>query len=82
MLARYAGVMGCDTSSFSWSGFNALPDSGEVESWAREAMAWCVDAGVMGGVSKDDGMWLDPDDAARRAQMAKMITVIDRDLLG
>ena len=81
MVARYAcyaetsqaGVLPADEGALS-----RFADAGEVDGYARAAMAWCCENGVVGGVG---GTSLAPHDGAWRASMAKMITVVTRDVL-
>ena len=81
MVARYAcyaetsqaGVLPADEGALS-----RFADAGEVDGYARAAMAWCCENGVVGGVG---GTSLAPHDGAWRASMAKMIAVVTRDVL-
>ena len=68
MLARYASSLGVDTSATdAWAG---LARAGEVDGYARAAVAWGVDRGVIG--SNGD---LNPRGNATRAEAAKMMLV-------
>ena len=51
-------------------------DGGKVHDYAKEAMAWAVAAGYFQGYG--DGTLL-PVDNLTRAQMAKLLTILDRD---
>lgn len=64
MLWRQAGRPAADPSALS-----AFPDSSSVNSWASEALAWAVEAGVLTG---SDGL-LDPQSGATRAQAAALL---------
>lgn len=77
MLYRYADWAGCDMTA-DRSKFEAMPDHGDATGYAIDALAWCVDEGILSGVND---VWLEPDGVARRAQMAKMITVLIRDVI-
>ena len=51
MLANYLKVAeGQDSSAMG-----ALPDAGEVDPWAANAMAWAVNTGIVSGVEQPDG---------------------------
>lgn len=50
-----------------------FPDSGNVSSWARDAMAWAVDEGIVTG----SGGRLLPQGSATRAEIATMVTRAD-----
>lgn len=83
IVARYAKFAGVDTSRFDRDVFLAFPDSNEVDGWARPSFAWCVSAGVVSGVDQANGAaQLMPGEPAQRAQAAKVITVLMRDILG
>ena len=64
MLYRYAkaGKTGSDLSKFV--------DSGKVSDWAKDAMAWAVDRGILTGKG---GQRLDPQGAATRAETATIL---------
>ena len=51
---------------------DAFPDGEKVSSWAREALAWAVDAGIITGKGRTDGTYLDPQGLATRAEVATM----------
>lgn len=68
MLYRYAKTVGLDTSSTaSLSGFT---DGGNVADWAKEAMEWSVEWGLMQGPG--DGT-INPTGTATRAEVATVI---------
>ena len=64
MLYRYAGS---PAGAGSLTGF---ADAASVSSWAGEAMAWAVNAGVING---KDGNRLDPQGTATRAEVAQVL---------
>ena len=81
MIANYAEkIGGLDISSDS-AAMNAMPDAAKVSTYARPSLAWCMDQGIINGVDRDDGTYIDPANGAWRASMASMITVLHRDLL-
>ena len=61
MLYRFAGAPDA-TGSLS-----AFADESSVSDWARDAMAWAVEAGLITGAT------LDPQGAATRSQAAAML---------
>lgn len=63
MLYRYAGE---PNAGGSLTGFS---DSANVSSWARQAMAWAVSSGIVGG---SNGA-LNPQSGATRAEVAQML---------
>lgn len=83
MLANYAeNIGGLDVSS-DGAGLDVINGAGDVSDWARPAMGWAVDNGLISGVVHADGTsWVEPHGATLRCQAAKMITVLHRDVLG
>lgn len=81
MIERYAEWAGVDTSADT--GFvSSAPDGSSVSGFAVESVAWCMREGIMTGVQTGGASWLEPQNAAKRAQMAKMVTVLLRDVIG
>ncbi len=81
MIANYARqVAGMDTST-SYDAFWQMPDASTVNTWARESVSWCLDKGIINGVERDGGRYIDPGKGAWRASMASMVTVLHRDYL-
>ncbi len=68
-LADYLGV-GYDVSDQD-AVLAKYPDADRVSPWAVEYVAWCVDAGLIGG--KTDTGKLDPTETATRAEAAKLV---------
>ncbi len=60
------------------SDLTAFQDSAQISAYARDAMQWAVAAGLIQGVSETR---LSPKGTALRCQMAKLLTILDRDLL-
>lgn len=70
LFARYASVVdGRDTSS-DCAAMNSKSGADEVSDYAREAMGWAVDTGLITGVNGTD---LEPGGTAWRASMAEMV---------
>lgn len=66
-LYRYAKWAGYDVKVTSAAGISSFSDSGKVSGWAKDAMIWAVDRGLMSGVADKR---LDPQGMATRAQVA------------
>ena len=72
ILYRYAAAEGkAQAEPADLSGF---PDAGKVHSYATEAMAWAVGAGLINGVGSDGKSYLQPANNATRAQFATIIS--------
>ena len=70
MLARYAKLLGWEIGG---GDLTAYPDAEAVASWAQEAMAWCVEKGLINGVQSGDVSNLKPGNNATRAQFATIM---------
>lgn len=57
-------------------------DAGDVSSWAIEGMDWCIAQGIITGDTSTEPVRLNPLQPATRAHLAKMLTVLSRDVLG
>ena len=68
MLFRYAETLDMVTSGRDT--LTSFTDSGSVSAWAREAVAWAVDSGILSG--HPDGT-LAPGGTATRAEAAVML---------
>ena len=51
----------------------AFPDEERVSAYAREALAWAVDRGLINGVAQGGESWLEPQAGATRAQVATIL---------
>ena len=82
MLSNYASkIVGMDTSS-AMAKASAMPDWARVSAWAREAVGWALDEGIMSGVQVSGSRReLQPQGSAVRCQMATMVAVFHRDVL-
>ncbi len=56
---------------------SAFPDASTVPAWAADAIAWAVNAKVIGGVAKDGVNYLQPNGTATRAQATVMFKAFD-----
>ena len=71
MLRNYAAAKGEDVSVEDADAvLSSYADADEVDSWAKDAVAWAVESGIM-GVNTDE---LDPTGDIQRAQVALMVT--------
>lgn len=79
MLANYASrVAGLDVSS-DGAALDAMPDAADVT--LRDGMAWVVDESIItGDLSTGTALAL-PQRSASRAELAKMVTVFQRDVV-
>lgn len=81
MLSNYASkIAGLDVSS-SMGKASALSDWNTVSSWAREAVGWAVDKGLISGKEINGVRYLTPHDGAWRASMATIVATFHRDIL-
>ncbi len=76
MVFRYASQCGEQAETSDVGGF---PDAADISDFALEALGWCYTRGIITGHS-DSGL-LKPKDSATRAQLAKILTVLVRDVL-
>lgn len=82
MIERHAsGVEGIDTGS-DGSALFAMADAASVSPFARDAMAWVVDEGILTGDLSADQPRALPQGSAQRDQMAKMVSVLHSEVLG
>lgn len=78
MLYRFAQRCGKGSGSADISGFY---DSDQVSEYAADAMEWANAAGILTGDTTTGVALLKPQAATTRAEAAKMITVLSRDVL-
>ena len=76
ILWRMATQLDVDTSN-DGTALAVMPDADEVSEWAQEAMAWAVDRGIITGVVRDDGSWVEPGRTVLREEIAKIVHVAD-----
>lgn len=83
MVWRFAkNYLGIDVSGADPSAFESLPDHADIYPFAVEAMVWCADEGLMTGNILGGTAYLDAQGTATRAQAAKVVTVLVRDVAG
>ncbi len=83
MIARFAGYIQTGSATIPKARPGALQGMARVElisPWAADGLAWCADAGIVSGNAATTPPSVDAQGPATRAQMAKMITVLDRDV--
>lgn len=73
MLYRYAKMSGTDVSADVDAELAKYSDGAAVTEFAREAIAWASEDGIMQGIG-DTGV-MAPQDNVTRAQVAKMAVV-------
>ena len=56
-------------------------DLSRLSSWARPAMAWAVEKGIVSGVANGSTLTLDPQRSATRAEMATMLRAFCENIL-
>ena len=72
MFYRYAQKVGLDLT-VDGDAATGYADFTDVSSWAKEAMIWAVDKGIIKGTGKG----LDPKADATRAQVAQIVMNFD-----
>ena len=72
VLYRYAKLLGINTETASQC-LQAFPDGNDVSPWAKEAMQWCVDAGLLRGTTCNGVTLLDPKGTTTRGQLATVL---------
>ncbi len=77
MVYRFASQMGVTTSNVPTGNFERCLDTGDVSSWAHDALVWCAAAGAITGKDTSQGLRLDPQDGTTRAQAAKVLVRIN-----
>ena len=69
-----ANAVGAGLGAIDLDVLDAYPDSDDVSDWARPAVAWAVEVGVIHGVELDDGtLSLCATNDVTRAEMAAMV---------
>ncbi len=74
-LHRYAQYMGLDVSVDPSITLDGFVDVDDVSSYAMESMTWAYANGLISGMGNNN---IAPQDTASRAQVAKLITVLDQ----
>lgn len=81
MLANYAEKIARIDVGSDCAALDAIAGAGDVSSWARDAMGWAVDEGIISGDVVDGTPYVNPQGSAQRCAAAKMVSVFHRDVL-
>lgn len=81
MLYKYAGRIGRIDTLATSDKAEQMAGWDEVPGWARDAMAWAVDCGVITGIQTGGGAYIGAGQSATRAQMGVMVARLHRDVL-
>lgn len=81
MIARTASACGLTVAPDVETAFSQVQGEQNLNSWAVEPMAWCVENGIIGGSTVTNPPDLFPQNTAKRCEMTKMATVFARDVL-
>lgn len=80
MMYNYA-VQYMGLSAGSGADLSRYADLNRLSSWARPAMAWAVEQGIVSGVTSGGRITLDPQRSATRAEMATMLRAFCENIL-
>ncbi len=81
MLTNYAEqVAGIETETYCLA-LDDMPDADDVDLWARDSVGWAMDMELISGTVEADGAYVRPLATAQRCAMAKMASVLHRDVL-
>lgn len=70
MLFKYAKASGNNVSYTSTDKLKTFSDAESVDNWAKDAMAWAINNGILSGMGDKT---LAPTAQAKRAQVAKIL---------
>lgn len=83
-FAKWSGasVVADDAAFYATLDTGFIDKPGNAYSYARDALVWTCDRGVLNGKYDNDGYaWLDAQETATRGEAAKIFTVLKRDVL-
>ncbi|MCI9671164.1 MAG: S-layer homology domain-containing protein [Lawsonibacter sp.] len=80
MMYNYA-VTYMGLSAGAGADLSGYADLSRLSSWARPAMAWAVEQGVISGVTNGSALTLEPQRSATRAEMATMLRAFCENIL-
>lgn len=80
MMYNYA-VTYMGLSAGTGADLSGYADLSRLSSWARPAMAWAVEQGVISGVTNGSTLTLEPQRSATRAEMATMLRAFCENIL-
>ena len=72
MLRKFAALTGYPAEAGE-TALGSFPDAGDVSKWAKKAMVWAFEKGVISGSKGADGIYLLPKADATREQAAQMM---------
>ena len=81
MISNYANKIAGANTAADLSNLDIFDDADAISPWARDAVAWCAQAGVLTGSPANGSNNALPQFVADRAATAKMVTVLARDVL-
>lgn len=81
MVGEFARLYGADIEGADPSAYNRMSGHEDVYDFAVPYFVWCADEGVLTGAYVDGSYQLDAKGGATRAQVAKILTVLMRDVL-
>ena len=73
MLLKYAGTAGYDVTVGETS-VSDFPDADNAADWAKDALCWAYEKGIISGTASGNDVYLCPAAPATRAQVAVMLT--------
>lgn len=78
-IASYAEMSGVDVRSNTDA--MSFADADSISSWAKESFSWCSSEGIITGSIRSGVKYADPQRGALRCQLAKIASVLHRDVL-
>ena len=81
MICNYAANVAGLNAASDGEALSSLADAATISSWAQPSFGWCFDAGIITGQVSASGSFANPQSTATRAEMAKIVTVLHRDVL-
>ena len=81
MICNYAANVAGLNAASDGEALSSLVDAATISSWAQPSFGWCFDEGIITGQVSTSGSFANPQNTATRAEMAKIVTVLHRDVL-
>ena len=72
-IYRYASAANPYAAGFDAAALGKMADAKAVSAYSKDALAWCVDKGIITGVAKGGKMYAQPKENAQRGAVATMI---------
>lgn len=74
MVANAAEILeGATIEGSDHTALEAMPDAASVPDWAKDSVAWCLNAGVVNGVDENGVRYVRPSNVVDRATMAMVM---------